>query len=49
MQIDIERLTKAKHKVIQYLVQKHCVVDILLQETHSTKDEQLASRCMFIQ
>ena len=41
MQINVEGLTKAKREVIQHLTQKHRAVGILLQETHSTKDEQL--------
>ena len=41
MQINVEGLTKAKREVIQHLAQKHRAVGILLQETHSTKDEQL--------
>ena len=41
MDINVEGLTKAKREVIQHLTQKHRAVGILLQETHSTKDEQL--------
>ena len=37
----LKTLTKAKREVIQHLAQKHRAVGILLQETHSTKDEQL--------
>ena len=41
MQINVEGLTKAKREVIQHLAKKHRASGILLQETHSTKDEQL--------
>ena len=41
MQINVEGITTAKREVIQHLIQKHRAVGILLQETHSTKDEQL--------
>ena len=41
MQINVEGLTEAKREVIQHLAQKHPAMGLLLQETHSTKDEQL--------
>ena len=41
IQLNVEGRTKAKRAVTHHLAQRHWVVGILLQETHSTNGKQL--------